>query len=180
MQIKTTIYLVITLFITMLVKAQSTDTDTRTTLSFTKSEKLSVGDLSFQAIWNSKLSFSDNIGYYGGIAELRIFKNKKHLQTIKNIEDGIALGNINFEVYDYNMDGYLDFTVPIDFGGSCNYAYYLYNPKTTKFEHRKQWDYLRIEKMNKETKQIISQPDGMSDNGKKYQVEGLQLIKISD
>ncbi|MDQ7917391.1 hypothetical protein RBU60_07380 [Mesonia sp. MT50] len=175
---KNKILILITLFSAMLVKAQQDDKDSSTTLSFTKSETLSVADLSFQAIWDDKLSYSDNIGYYGGIAELRVFKNKKHLQTIKNIEDGIALGYINFEMNDYNIDGYLDFTVPISCGRSCNYSYYLYNSKTKKFEYRKEWDYLRIQIMDKEKKQIISQPDGMQDDGKIYQVEGLKLIEI--
>ena len=172
------ILILITLFSAMLVEAQQDDKDSSTTLSFTKSETLSVADLSFQAIWDDELSYSSNIGHYGGISELRVFKNKKHLQTIKNIEDGIALGYINFNVQDYNMDGYLDFTVPIDCGRSCYYSYYLYNPNTRKFEHRKEWDYLRIQTMDKEKKQITSQPDGMRDHRKTYQVEGLKLIEI--
>lgn len=170
--------ILITLFSAMLVKAQQNDNDSFTTLTFTKSETLTVADLSFQAIWDDKLSYSSNIGHYGGIAELRVFKNKKHLQTIKNIEDGIALGDIKLDVHDYNMDGYLDFKVPISCGRSCNYSYYLYNPQTKKFEHRKEWDYLRIQKMDREKKQITSQPDGMEDNRKTYQVEGLKLIEI--
>lgn len=177
---KVKILFIIALFAVMLVTAQQADTISRTTLSFTKSETLSVDDLSFQAIWDDKLSYSDNIGYYGGIGELKVFKDNQYLQTIKNIEDGIALGNINFNVYDYNMDGYLDFTVPIDCGRSCNYSYYLYNPETKKFEHRIEWDYLRIQKMNKEKKQIISQPDGMEDNRKTYQVNGMKLTEIEN
>jgi len=170
--------ILITLFSAMLVKAQQNDNNSFTTLTFTKSETLTVADLSFQAIWDDELSYSSNIGHYGGIEELRVFKNKKHLQTIKNIEDGIALGDIKLDVHDYNMDGYLDFKVPISCGRSCNYSYYLYNPQTKKFEHRKEWDYLRIQKMDREKKQITSQPDGMEDNRKTYQVEGLKLIEI--
>ncbi|WP_310991017.1 XAC2610-related protein [Aequorivita marina] len=175
---KTKIFLLLLLTTTALVNAQQKDFELRTSLSFTKSETLTVENLAFQAIWDDKLSYSDNIGYYGGIAEMRVFKDNQHLQTIKNIEDGIALGKINFEVFDYNMDGYLDFTVPIDCGRSCNYSYYLYNSETKKFEHRKEWDYLRIQRMNKDKKQIISQPDGMKNNRKNYQVDGLKLIEI--
>lgn len=176
---KNKILLIIALLAVGFLNAQQIDPNS-STLSFTKSETLTIGDLSFQAIWDDKQSYSDNIGYYGGISELKVFKDNQYLQTIKNIEDGIALGNINFNVYDYNMDGYLDFTVPIDCGRSCNYAYYLYSSQTEKFEYRKEWDYLRIQKMNKEKKQIISQPDGMRDNRKTYQVKGLRLIEIKN
>lgn len=152
-----------------------------TTLSFTKSETQSINDnISLKAIWDDKLSYSANIGYYGGIAELHIFKNKKHIQTIKKIEDGIALGYIYITFYDYNMDGYLDFTIPIDCGKSCYDYYYIFNPKTNKFEHSKSWDYVRIDKLNKSKKQILSIPDGNAGDTSHYlyKVDGKQLIKV--
>lgn len=151
-----------------------------TTLSFTKSETQNIKDISLKAIWDDKLSYSANIGYYGGISELQIFKNKKHIQTIKKLEDGIALGYINITFYDYNMDGYLDFTIPIDCGKSCYESYYLFNPKTNKFEHSKSWDYVRIDKLNKSKKQILSIPDGNAGNTSHYlyKVDGKQLIKV--
>lgn len=89
-----------------------------TTLSFSKSETLSVDGFPLEAIWDKKLSYSDNLGHYGGISKLKIFKNGKHLQTLENIEDGLALGQLYLTFYDYNMDGYLDFSIPIDCGKS--------------------------------------------------------------
>lgn len=150
------------------------------TLSFTKSETQNIKNISLKTIWNNKLSYSENIGYYGGISELHISENKAHIQTIKNIEDGIALGYINLTFYDYNMDGYLDFTIPIDCGNSCYGSYYLFNPQSVKFEHQKEWDYLRIQKLNKTTKQILSIPDGNSKTNEQllYKVDGNSLIKI--
>lgn len=158
----------------------SMENEPTTTLSFTKSETQSVNDISLKAIWDDKLSYSANIGYYGGISELHIFKNKKQIQTIKKIEDGIALGYIHITFYDYNMDGYLDFTIPIDCGKSCYDYYYIFNPKTNKFEHSKSWDYVRIDKLNKSKKQILSIPDGNAGDTSHYlyKVDGKQLIKV--
>ncbi len=146
-------------------------------LEITKTQMVKQRNLKFDIIWDNKLSHSDNIGYYGGIKQLTIYKNNKQINIFNNIEDGITLGTIRFELYDYNLDGYLDFTIPIDCGGTCWSAYYLFNPKTNKFEHRKEWDYLRISKINKETKQIKDQPYG-NDAVKTYQIKDLELIKI--
>lgn len=152
-----------------------------TQLVFTSSTTKHVKDYTFKVKWDDKLSYSKNLGHYGGIAELKIYKNNQYLQRIQNIEDGIALGEIRFTFYDYNMDGHIDFTVPITCGKSCYDAYYLYNPQTEKFEHQKDWDYLRIQKLDKKNKQILSQPQGTARNieQKLYKVEGdnLQIIK---
>ncbi|TQD36248.1 XAC2610-related protein [Haloflavibacter putidus] len=152
-----------------------------TQLVFTSSTTKQVKDYTFKAKWDDKLSYSENIGYYGGIAELKISKDNKELQSIRNIEDGIALGEIRFTFYDYNMDGHIDFTVPINCSNSCYDAYYLYNPETNTFEYQKDWDYLRIQKLDKKNKQILSQPEGTARDieQKLYKVEGnnLQLIK---
>lgn len=78
------------------------------------------------------------------------------------------------------MYGNLDFSIPLDCGASCYVAYYLYNnPKTEKFQHNKQWDYLRIQKINKTKKQIFTFPDGNARSGEQilYQVEDEKLIK---
>lgn len=147
------------------------------TLEITKTQVIKQGNLKFDIIWDNKLSHSDNIGYYGGIKQLTIYKNNKLINQFKNIEDGIALGTIRFELYDYNLDGHLDFTIPINCGSTCWNSYYLFNPKTNKFEHREDWDYLRIREINKKTKQIRNQPYG-NDAFKTYQIRGLELLKI--
>jgi hypothetical protein len=151
--------------------------ETIKTLSVSKTEITTYKDLKFNVIWDNKLSHSDNIGYYGGIKQLTIYKKDKQINLLKNIEDGIALGVINFEIYDYNLDGHLDFTIPIDCGSVCWNSYYLFNPTTNKFEHCKDWDYLRLKEINKITKQIRNQPYG-NDAIKTYQIKGLELIKI--
>lgn len=145
-----------------------------TTRTFTKSKAQSINDISLKSIWDDKLSYSENLGYYGGISELKILKNNTLIQTIKNIEDGIGLGEIRFTFYDYNMDGYLDFTIPINCGNSCYDSYYLFNPRTNKFEHSKSWDYLRIDKLNKSEKKILSIPDGIATDTSQslYKIDG--------
>lgn len=180
------VFLIITLFTFTLLFSQKSeswllmDKEPITTLSFSKSETLSVNEFSFQATWDNKLSYSDNLGYYGGISELKVLKNNKLLQTIKNIEDGIAIGEINITFYDYNMDGYIDFSIPIDCRKSCYDAYYLFNPQTEKFEHQKEWAYLKIQEINKVNKQILTVPDGNAKHSQNilYQVDGLKLIKL--
>ncbi|MHB1146863.1 MAG: XAC2610-related protein [Lutibacter sp.] len=149
------------------------------TIEVSKTEIFKIKNLSFNIVWNNKLSHSENIGFYGGIQTLTIYKNNKKLQSLNNIEDGIALGTIYFDFYDYNLDGYLDFTVPIDCGKICWDKYYIYNPQTNKYENRKDWDYLRIQKIDKIKKLILSQPDGnaLEDNRKIYQIKGIELIE---
>lgn len=149
-----------------------------TTKKIHTTESFTIDELTFSAQWDEQLSFTENIGYYGGIARLKIYKDGQEIQTIKNLEDGLILGYVIFDFYDFNLDGHLDFAVPISSGKSRWDKYFIYNPHTKKFEHRKEWDYLRIQKIDKEKKQLLSQPDGMQDNRKKYQIEGVQLIEI--
>jgi len=51
-----------------------------------------------------------------------------------DIEDKIDLGEINFHFYDFNFDGNLDFTIPIN---SSWRKYYLYNPSNNIFKNYK-------------------------------------------
>ena len=138
-----------------------------------------IENLKFNVTWDSKLSYSDNIGYYGGIKELHIYKSNKKIQSLFDIEDTIALGDLNFRFYDYNLDGYLDFSIPLNCGRSCWERYYLYNPTSEVFEHKKDWDYLRIQKIDTKNKRILSVQDGNGPNNQKiYQIKGLQLIQL--
>jgi len=150
------------------------------TISINKTISFKVKNLKFDIVWDNQLSYSENIGYYGGIKSLIIYSNNKLLQTINNIEDNIALGTISFKFYDYNLDGHLDFTVPIDCGKICWDKYYIFNHQTKRYENLKDWDYLRIQKINKIKKQILSEPDGaaIEDNRKLYQIRGLILDKL--
>jgi len=150
------------------------------TIDINKTDNFIVNNLKVVIVWNKQLSYSKNIGYYGGIKSLTIFKNNKPLQTISNIEDNIALGTISINFYDYNLDGYLDFTIPIDCGKICWDKYYIFNPQKNKYENLKDWDYLRIQKINKIKKQILSEPDGnaFTDNRKLYQIKGLELTEL--
>lgn len=150
------------------------------TIEVSKTNNFKIKNLKFDVVWDKQLSHSENIGYYGGIKSLTIYKNNILLQTIKNIEDGIALGTIYFDFYDYNLDGYLDFKVPIGCGKICWDKYYIFNPQTNRYENRKDWDYLRIQKIDKIKKLILSQPDGnaFEDNRKIYQIKGIELIEL--
>ena len=150
------------------------------TIDINKTGSFKVNNLKFNVVWDKKLSHSENIGYYGGIKSLTIYENNKLLQSINNIEDNIALGTISIKFYDYNLDGHLDFTIPIDCGKICWDKYYIFNHQINKYEHLKDWDYLRIQKINKIKKQILSEPDdnSITDNRTLYQIKGLKLIEL--
>lgn len=150
------------------------------TLEINKTKTYKIYDFAFNVVWNEKLSFSENIGYYGGIKTLIINKGKNQLQTINTIEDKVGLGNIYFSFYDYNFDGYIDFSIPIDCGKNCWEKYYLFNPKSNKFEHKKDWDYLRIKKVDKKNKMVLSESDGNvnENNEKTYKIKGLEINEI--
>jgi hypothetical protein len=147
------------------------------TIYVSKTDNFKIKNLKFEIVWDKQLSHSENIGFYGGIQTLTIYKNNKKLQSLNNIEDGIALGTIPFDFYDYNLDGYLDFSIPINERWG---QYYIYNPKTNRYENRKDWSYLRIQKIDKIKKLILSQPDGnaFEDNRKIYQIRGIELIEM--
>lgn len=150
------------------------------TIDINKTENFRIKNLKFDVVWDKQLSHSENTGYFGGIKSLTIYKNNKLLQTINYIEDNIALGTISIKFYDYNLDGHLDFTVPVDCGKICWDKYYIFNPQTNKYEHLKVWDYLRIQKINKIKKQILSESDdnAITDNRILYQIKGLKLIEL--
>jgi hypothetical protein len=149
-------------------------------LDITETKLYKIKNFTFNVIWNNKLNFSENIGYYGGIEKLSILKENKELQTINNIEDVIALGNIYISFYDYNFDGYIDFSIPISCGKSCWEDYYIFNPKSNKFEIKESWSYLRIQQIDKKNKMILSQPDGnaFANNRKTYKIKGMEIIEI--
>ncbi|MAT90250.1 XAC2610-related protein [Marixanthomonas ophiurae] len=136
-----------------------------TTFKITKSETIKINNLLFEAKWNDSLSYSNNIGYYGGVSELKLSFKGKYIQTIKNIEDGIALGEIPITFYDFNMDGFLDFYIRIDCGKVCHLNYYFFDETSSTFIYKKEWDYVNIFKLNKIKKQILTEPDGTALKG---------------
>lgn len=146
------------------------------TVNINKTGIYKAQNYSLDVVWDENLSYSENIGYYGGIKKMIINKDNREIQVIENLEDNVALGTIYLNFYDYNLDGYLDFTLPIN---SRWLMYYIFNPQTNLFEHLEDWDYLRIQKIDKKNKLILSEPDGnaMEDNRKIYKINGLNIIE---
>ncbi|MDP3314073.1 hypothetical protein [Lutibacter sp.] len=143
--------------------------------TITKTEVLKFQNLTFNVKWDGKLSYSENLGYnYGGIGELKIYYKNRLLQTINNIEDETALGTIYLYLYDFNMDGFLDFSIRSECGKSCYYQYYLYNSFKNQFQHQVEWDSIRISQLNKKTKQLLTEPEGTATEGQSY------IYKIED
>lgn len=133
-------------------------------LTITKTEDLKFQNLTFKVKWNAKLSYSDNLKrHYGGIGELKIYYKNQLFQTMNNIEDQAAMETVYMYLFDFNMDGFLDFSIRAECGKSCYYNYYLYNTQMKKFIHNKEWDVLRISKINKKTKQLLTYPDDYKD-----------------
>lgn len=178
----------IMLFITSCTLAQNKEEDNwflydgnnTQVLKISSSGSFEIEEYCIKVIWDKKLSHSDNLGYYGGIAKIDIYKGDQTIFSGNNIEDGIALGTINLTFYDYNLDGHLDFKIPIDCGKRCYDNYYLFDTAKNEFLRASDWDSLRIQKLNKVKKQIISQPEGNAlDTVKKlYQIKGPNLTEI--
>ena len=141
----------------------------------TKSFK--VIDLNFVSSWNSKMTPNEKYGHLGGVKTLKIYYKNKQIDEHVSLPDNIGLGYVIMRFYDYNFDGFLDFTVQVDCGGSCYSDYYLYCIKKRKFIYRKDWD-IRIQKINKKEKLILTQPDGNIDNKKLFKVKNDSLIII--
>lgn len=146
------------------------------TVNINKTGIYKAQNYSLDVVWGENLSYSENIGYYGGIKKMIFYKDNREIQVIENLEDNVALGTIYLNFYDYNLDGYLDFTLPIN---SRWLMYYIFNPQTNQFEHLEDWDYLRIQKIDKKNKLILSEPDGnaMGNNRKIYKINGLNIIE---
>ena len=142
-----------------------------------KTEKFIIENFSFEIVWDNKLTPNVKFGYLGGIKSMKIYKDNTLINTILNITVEIGLGEIYFRFYDYNFDGYLDFTIPVNEKWE---KYYLFNPTRYTFQNYKDWDYLKIQKMNKREKQILSHPDGNSeiDNRVLYQIKGSEIFEI--
>jgi len=148
----------------------------KTSVYISETKTYEINDLVFDVAWDKELSYSEKIGYYGGIKSLFVYKDNKKVQTLNNIEDNIALGYIYFEFYDFNLDGHLDFRIPIN---SRWKRYYIFNSQINKFVHREDWDYLRIQKIDTINKRIISVQDrNYIGSVKLYQIKGLELIEI--
>ena len=143
-------------------------------IQITESGKYVIEEYIFEVSWNDSLSYSNNIGFYGGIEKLIISREESKIQCLKNIEDAIALGSINLSFFDYNMDGHLDFSLPLNDRWP---KYYLYNPETQQFQHSPTWDYIKIQKINQTKNLIQTHPSGMQNNTEIYKVEGMKLLK---
>ena len=110
---------------------------------------------------------------------MKIYYKNQLINSFSNIEDVIALGEVYMHICDYNMDDYLDFSIPIASGKTTWRGYYLYNPLLNQFENRKEWDYMNIGKINKKEKLILTHQDGnYEDNRKLYKINGLSLEEI--
>lgn len=148
--------------------------------SISQTKEFKEGNFTFNIVWDKQLSHSENLGYYGGIKSMTISKDDKILNVIHKIEDEIGIGEIRLNFYDYNFDGYIDFTVPVGCGKICWEKYYLFNAEINKFEYKKEWDYLRIKRIDNLNKWILSESDGntTTDNSKTFKIKGLELIEF--
>ena len=136
-----------------------------------------INDLEFVSVWGNKIIPNEKTGHLEGIKNLKIFHKGKQLNEFSNIPDNIGLGYVVIRFYDYNFDGFLDFTIQVNCGGSCYSNYYLYDKKLKKFIYQKNWN-IRIQKINKKEKLILTQPDGMEDSGRLFRVVYGNLIKM--
>ena len=140
-------------------------------------KKFKIKNFDFVATWNGEMTPNEKFGFLGGVKSFKIFYENKQIDEHVNIPDNIGLDYVIMRFYDYNFDGFIDFTIQTDCGGSCYSDYYLYDQKQQKFKFQKDWN-IRIQKINKKEKLILTQPDGMQDNRELFRVEGYKLIKL--
>jgi hypothetical protein len=148
-------------------------------IRISKTEEFTFKELIFKAVWDDKLSYYDNIGNYGGIKQLKIYLNNQLVNVFDSIEDANAIGEILITIYDYNLDGNLDFSYLRESSATASYSNYcLYNPASNKFEVIGSWSGLRIQKINKRTKEVLAHPDWRYGRVF-YKINGLELFKVA-
>ncbi len=131
------------------------------TKHISESGKFNQNGFLFDIEWDNKLTFSENHQiFYGGISSLKISNyNSKLLTTIESIKDSVGLGDILISFFDFNLDGLIDFRIPRECGKNCYYSYFFYDNQTNQFLHKEEWDYIRIDKINKREKLISLHPE---------------------
>jgi hypothetical protein len=138
-----------------------------------------IGDIRFEILWEKEMEPNQNLGYLGGITDLKIFKEGAQVNCFENLVDPVGLGEINFEFFDFNLDGHLDFRFPIAVGQSRWDQYFIYSERNSRFEHLPSWDYLKIHKVNKLDKLIITHSDGYKSR-ELFEVKGDSLVFVRE
>ena len=138
-----------------------------------------IGDIRLEILWEKEMEPNQNLGYLGGITDLKVFKKGVLVNCFNNLVDPVGLGEINFEFYDFNLDGNLDFRFPIAIGRSRWDQYFIYSEENARFKHLPSWDYLRIQKANKEDKLIITHSDGYKSR-EIFAVKGDSLVFVRE
>lgn len=145
-------------------------------------KSFSVNELAFLVTWDEKLAINENKGgFYEGIKRLDIYKNDEKIQTLENIKDEDRIGQINLNIFDFNFDNELDFTLPLGFcGKSCYYKYYIYNPTQKIFNQIDTLNFKRIQEVNTKEKLIRTVMEGTCCEGDYfiYEVNGLNLKQL--
>lgn len=142
---------------------------------------LNINTFRFEIDFDEKMNYNENAGsHYGGIAEMRVIKNGKQIQQLRNIEDIRALGVIEITFYDINLDGHIDMSFILSEGKGNFYEYYIFNPTRDRFEHYREWDYIRPNLYNKSLKQFLTIPYGTAIVGEfaLYQINGNNIKEI--
>jgi hypothetical protein len=142
---------------------------------------LNVKNFRFEIDFDDKMNFNENAeNHYGGISQMRIIKDNKQIQELRNIEDVRALGVVEIAFYDVNLDGHIDMRFIISEGKGNFYEYYFYNPSQNRFINNEDWEYVRPNRYNKSLKQFITIPYGTAMVGEfaLYQLDGVGIKKI--
>jgi hypothetical protein len=142
-------------------------------------KSFSVNELAFIVTWDEQLAMNKDKGDFDkGIKRLDIYKNGEKIQTLESIIDEDRTSQIILNIFDYNFDGELDFTLPLGYcGKSCYYKYYIFNPTQKKFEHIDTLDYKRIQEVNTKEKLIKTVMEGTCCEGDYYiyKIDGYRI-----
>lgn len=144
-----------------------------------KTQKVNGMDLKIRYAVNAgQESYNDR----GTIESIKVYKDKKLIQVIKQpglISDTTQL--VHFA--DANFDGYPDLEIySHDGGAGPNYGnnYYLYNPKTNKFEYNARMSDLSQPAINTKTRSITAAwRNGAANHGfEKYKWINRKLVQV--
>ena len=144
-----------------------------------------MDEYTFTVVWGKDPEVAikmENYTYEGQILKMEVFKNNKRIQVLYNLEnaDGFEKMYINF--HDYNFDGYLDFAIKsgVRSGKFVHESFYLFQPKQQQFKYIPDWDWIKIDIVNKKKKLLKTFMDGNCCEGDiyTYKVNKNSLVEV--
>ncbi len=141
-----------------------------------------IGAVKYISYWSKYIS--PNLDRIYKMDSLQFFSNGIFINTLNDFEELETIDFYLFDFYDYDMDEKLDFRVMslsrTTFKGEY-YDYYFYDSEQMKMVHDKNWDWIKIDSIDRGNKKILTTFEGNDCKGsqKEYNViaRKLELIR---